>query len=126
MFTGEEEEARPDSSEDEEASSSGGIGGGGSGQAAAVTSVSGGTGSGRSRSTQASGSKLSPQVTGPWKKENSNPLILNYSGVPGPTGNVLSTSSSLIDAFYIFFTVQVWDLLVTETNTYGARIIPGD
>ena len=126
MFTGEEEEAGPDSSEDEEAStSSGGIGGGGSGQAAAVTSVSGGTGSGRSRSTQASGSRLS-QVTGPWKKENSNPLVLNYSGVPVPTGNVLSTSSSLIDAFYIFFTVQVWDLLVTETNTYGARIIPGD
>ena len=125
LFTGEEEEAGPDSSEDEEASSSGGNGGGGSGQAAAVTSISGGTGSGRSRSTQASGSRLS-QVTGPWKKENSNPLILNYSGVPGPTGNVLSTSSSLIDAFYIFFTVQVWDLLVTETNTYGARIIPGD
>ena len=44
-------------------------------------------------------SRLS-QVT-PWKKENSNPLVLNYSGVPGRTGNVLSTSSSLIDAFYI-------------------------
>ena len=98
LFTGEEEEVGPDSLEDEEASSSGGIGGGGSGQAAAMASVSGGTGSSRSRSTQASGSRLS-QVTGPWKKENSNPLILNYSGVPGPTGNVLSTSSSLI----IFF-----------------------
>ena len=97
--TGEEEEAGPDSSEDKEASSSGGIGGGRSVQAAAVTSVSGGTGSGRSQSTKASGSRLS-QVTGPWKKENSNPLILNYSGVPGPTGNVLSTSSSLIDAFH--------------------------
>ena len=126
FFTGEEVEAGPDSSEDDEAStSSGRIGGGGSGQAAAVTSVSGGTGSGRSRSTQASGSRLS-QVTGPWKKENSYPLVLNYSGVPGPTGNVLSTSSFLIDAFYIFITVQVWDLLVTEMNTYGARIIPGD
>ena len=82
-------------------------------------------GSGRSRSTQASGSSLS-QVTGPCKKENSNPLVLNYSGVPGPSGNVLSTSSSLIDAFYIFFMVQVWDLLVTETNTYHAGIIPDD
>ena len=50
LFTGDEEEAGPDSSEDEEASSSSrGIGGGGSGRAAAVTSVSGGTGSGRSR-----------------------------------------------------------------------------
>ncbi len=46
----------------------------------------------------------------------------------GPAHNVVSPTSTILDAFYLFyfFTAQVWDLLVSQTNanTYGARIIP--
>ena len=51
-------------------------------------------------------------------------MVLNYAGVPGPIANLLSPVSTILDAFFFFFMTQVWDLLVSETNTYGMRVIP--
>ena len=56
----------------------------------------------------------------PWQRKESN--ALNYpfrGGEPGPTFPVDSSMSTL-DFFSRFFTDEVWELIVTQTNRYAA------
>ena len=52
-----------------------------------------------------------------WKKEESNALYYNYHNTPGPTGSDVTA----IELFSRFFTAEVWDLLVQETNRYASE-----
>ncbi len=65
------------------------------------------------------------EVEGEWEKEDNTPIDIPYQCVAGPHRGVVSPMCTILDAFYVFFTTQVWELLVSETNAYGARIIPG-
>ena len=52
------------------------------------------------------------------RKGCNRPVVLNYTAVPRPVANLMSTDHGC------FFMTQVWDLLVLESNAYGTRIIP--
>ena len=61
-------------------------------------------------------------LQGPWKKEESNSLIFPFKGdEPGPTVHV-DSSTSAMDVFSRFFTNNVWELIVMETNNYAASV----
>ncbi len=66
------------------------------------------------------------EVEGEWKKEDNTPIDIPYQCVASPRRGVVSPMCTILDAFYVYFTTQVWGLLVSETNAYGARIIPGN
>ena len=48
--------------------------------------------------------------------------VLDYSLTPGPTSSDVTSGTNLkaVDLFNRFFTDDVWDLLVEETNRYAA------
>ena len=60
-------------------------------------------------------------VDGSWKRENNAPLHLTYSEGPGHAPGILRPNSTILDAFFCFLTIEVWDLLVQESNNYAAR-----
>ena len=62
------------------------------------------------------------EVVGPWKKEEPSPMNLQYSRTAGPNSSVLVTGSTILQAFFLFFTTEVWSLLVEETNHYATRV----
>ena len=85
----------------------------------------GGRGRGRGRG---GGTNISPQdlkiLMGPWEKKECNSFTHLYSGSEhGPVTPV--TSRSAKDAFCRFFTDELWDLLVVETNRYAAKCRQG-
>ena len=56
-----------------------------------------------------------------WKREESNALVHDFCGnAPGPSRSVSSTETAM-EAFCKYFTDEVWDLLVVETNRFAAR-----
>ena len=61
-------------------------------------------------------------VTGSWKRENNIFLSLNYRENPGHAPGIISASSTILEAF--FFTVELWEMLVQETNAHAARTTP--
>ena len=61
-----------------------------------------------------------------WKKEDNTPIDIPYQCVIGPRRGVVSPMCTILDAFYVYFTTQVWGLLVSEMNAYGVKIIPGN
>ena len=75
---------------------------------------------GVSRRPRVAPSSRTVEVTGSWKKEDNNPINISYHGIPGPVCNLLNPVSTFA------FTAQVWDLLVSETNAYAARIMPSN
>ena len=59
-------------------------------------------------------------VGGRWKKRAETTAVAHvYSATPGVTSSSISAASSAIELFDRFFTPEVWDLLVTETNRYA-------
>ena len=61
-------------------------------------------------------------VNGPWQRKESTALNYRFrGGEPGPTFPVDSSMSTL-DFFPRFFTDEVWELIVTHTNRYAARL----
>ena len=56
-----------------------------------------------------------------WTQKESSALVQPYIGVTGPRIPVDSTHTAL-DLFSRYFTDDIWDLLVTETNRYAASI----
>lgn len=57
-----------------------------------------------------------------WDKKKSSASVFPFAGVAaGPLAPVDNGTSNL-DLFSHFFTNEVWDLLVAETNCYAARI----
>lgn len=59
------------------------------------------------------------EVVGNWKKEEPAFTLFPYMKVPGPTFTDVTPSCSAYDLFSRFFTEEVWELLVTETNCYA-------
>lgn len=55
-----------------------------------------------------------------WKKEESNALYYNYHNTPGPT-TPAGSDVTANELFSRFFTAEVWDLLVQETNRYASE-----
>ena len=51
------------------------------------------------------------EVTGSLGKGCNRPVVLNSAGVSGLIASLLSP---VLDAFFLFFMTQVWDLLVSE------------
>ena len=61
-------------------------------------------------------------LNGPWQRKESTALNYRFrGGEPGPTFPVNSSRSTL-DFFSRFFTDEVWELIVTHTNRYAARL----
>ena len=57
-------------------------------------------------------------INDPWVRAESSAFCYNYECSPGPT-SAFDTNSTVLDVFSKFFTDEVWDLLVTETNHYA-------
>ena len=68
--------------------------------------------------TSSSGPTLDT-VTDNWQKQEPSSCTYPYTKTPGPTLPIPSDSTKL-DLFYRFFTPEVWELLVIETNRYAA------
>jgi len=50
------------------------------------------------------------------------PLVGNYGATAGPARRL--RLKNILDTFLLlFFTIQVWNLLVTETNAYGKETL---
>ena len=61
-------------------------------------------------------------LTGPWLKPQSEGFAWLYSGqTPGPSQPV-DTSMSASELFTRYFTDEVWQLIVDETNRYAAVV----
>ena len=60
---------------------------------------------------------------GTWKKEEPTSLSFNYPHTPGPRVHLGSTLTPS-QLFCKYFTDEVWDLLVTETNRYACLRFP--
>ena len=59
-------------------------------------------------------------LLGTWKKEESNALSFNFAGPPPGPVEPVTSDTTIVDVFYRYFTPEVWELLVVETNHYGA------
>ena len=62
------------------------------------------------------------QLGGSWNKAEPVRTVFSYSLTPGPTSLEVAPGSYLraVDLFNLFFTDEVWDLLVLETNRFAA------
>ena len=58
-----------------------------------------------------------------WKKEEPTSYTLPYSKTPGPTSPNVTPLSTTGDLFCRFFTDQVWDLVMVETNRYANSFV---
>ena len=76
-----------------------------------------GHGRGRGRGT------TTANPLGTWKKEEPTSLSFNYPHTPGPRVHLGSTLTPS-QLFCKYFTDEVWDLLVTETNRYACLRFP--
>ena len=59
---------------------------------------------------------------GQWKKEEPSSLCFNYGLTPGPRIHLHNITP--LELFCKYFTDEVWDLLVTETNRYACSRFP--
>jgi len=60
-----------------------------------------------------------PTIGGAWQNEEPRALQFLYTATPG--SNIPFTDcTTAVSLFDKFFTEEVWDLLVTETNNYAA------
>ena len=73
----------------------------------------------RGRGLGAGDSSSRIDMTG-WMKDESNALNYNYNNTPGPTTTAGSDVTPL-NLFSRFFTDEVWELLVEETNRYASE-----
>ncbi len=58
-----------------------------------------------------------------WKKEEPTSFVCQYAKKPGPTSPSVSSQSTPGDLFYRFFTDEVWELIVVETNRYANSFV---
>ena len=58
-----------------------------------------------------------------WKKEEPTSYTLPYSKTPGPTSPNVTPLSTTGDLFCRYFTDQVWDLVMVETNRYANSFV---
>ena len=68
--------------------------------------------------TGAHGRSRDQNPLGQWKKEELSSLCFNYGLTPGPRIHFRNKITPL-ELFCKYFTDEVWDLLVTETNCYA-------
>ena len=61
-------------------------------------------------------------LEGSWSHENNVPLNLIYCKNSGPSPGIVNRTSTILEAFFCFFTLEVWNLLAQETNSYAARV----
>ena len=59
-----------------------------------------------------------PVVDGTWEKREPTPTHYNFNEIPGPSSDI-DRNSNPAQLFCRFFTDEVWDLLVEETNKYA-------
>lgn len=101
-----------------------GRGRGGRGGHAAGVGVAGGVGAGVAGVVGAGGAGIVLRtVDGPWVKENPTGFSFSYRKTPGPTSPSVTSASTATDLFARFFSQDVWDLLVEETNRYAATVV---
>lgn len=63
-------------------------------------------------------------VSGTWTKQEPSSHSFSYCKTPGPTSStVVSGNPSALDLFCRYFTDDVWDLVVVETNRYASSIV---
>ena len=62
-------------------------------------------------------------VNGSWVKQEPSSSYYSYSKTPEPTSVVSSETPSALHLFGHFFTDEVWDLLVVETNSYASSVV---
>ena len=62
-----------------------------------------------------------PSISSNWKTEEPTSVMWPYSWEPGPCSG-LGSNASALDYFSLFFTDEVWDLIIKETNRYAARV----
>ena len=82
----------------------------------------GGAGRARGRGSSVFGPCTYDQyiLQGDWEEKEPEAAVYRFKGaVPGPSP--VDDSTSAVDLFCRFFTDEVWDLLVAETNRYAAR-----
>ena len=78
-----------------------------------------GHGPGSGRAAVSSGPSGLDTVTDNWQKQEPSSCTYPYINTPGPTLPIPPGTTEL-DLFYRYFTPEVWNLLVTETNRYAA------
>ena len=61
-------------------------------------------------------------LEGSWSHENNVPLNLIYRKNSGPSPGIVNRTSTILEAFFLFFTLEVWNLFAQETNSYAARV----
>ena len=58
-----------------------------------------------------------------WKKEEPTSYTMPYTRTPGPTSPDVTSQSTPGDLFCHFFSDEVWDLIMVETNRYANSFI---
>ncbi|XP_065915189.1 chimeric ERCC6-PGBD3 protein-like [Dysidea avara] len=84
-----------------------------------------GRGAGRGHGTIPGDGRAAGVTFLPGEWENIEPTHTKFSYSPTPGPNVrFPPNTRPVDLFYLYFTDDVWDLLVTETNSYAALRFP--
>ena len=74
--------------------------------------------------TRGRGHTPRPNPLGEWKKAEPHSYCYGYYLTPGATGTFAPHISPL-ELFCKFFTDEVWDLMMVETNRYAGLNLPG-
>ena len=77
------------------------------------------------RGRRSAGISVSDRVLnleGSWSHENNVPLNLIYCKNSGPSPGIVNRTRLSWKLFFFFFTLEVWNLLAQETNSYAARV----
>ena len=61
-------------------------------------------------------------LVGAWKRIVPSSLCHVYTETPGPTSALVTSESTPLQIFSRFFTDEVWELLVLETNCFAASV----
>ena len=59
---------------------------------------------------------------GAWKRIEPSSICHVYTEIPGPTSILVTSESTPLPIFSHFFTDEVWELLVLETNRFAASV----
>ena len=77
---------------------------------------------GTPNTANSSGEGCLDSLSGVWNRVEPVRTVFDYSLTPGPTSSEVTSGANLkaVDLFNRFFTDDVWDLLVEETNRFAA------
>ena len=59
---------------------------------------------------------------GAWKRIEPSSICHVYTDTPGPTSILVTSESTPLQIFPRFFTDEVWELLVLETNRFAGSV----